>query len=457
MTYKRPRKGDGDNFVGQDGGEDDERGCNRLLAPFGKDTILTIEGNARFARGGYGELSISLQSRCQSQPSSSNENSSSYSFVAVKTIYNAIANGGSGDGRFGDFGRLSSTSSSSRQQDQQLLPEVANELLALRLLQPHSNIAPLVAMYIGGNQERSLSLAFRYCPIDLREVLEVRRRTFRQPLAFRFQRRIFRDVFQGLSHCHDTGILHRDLKPGNLLVSSEGMIQLCDFGLAKPFYANTEEEEDTADQIAVNNDKGLCTLYYRPPEVLLGGPSEHPSVDTWSAGVVLAELILGRPLWPGRNVIDQLSLVFSSLGTPDQTTWPTVGKLPDYGKLNFGTKMPKRWERILPRAKESSMLLDFVSKLLKLDPKQRFAAHSALTHEWLKENANVASHRELRDELILPTGLQIPPLLFPEDRALIGKLGLRMTESRKKIFSPSKEECGNYWIGPNLSPLDLRD
>jgi len=465
MAPKRPREGEGNprevddafgigNCIGN--GSDDTAG-DRLLSVFGKDSIHQIAGgNTTFARGGFGEISIALKSRSQC-PSTK-----LYSFAAVKTVHKAITSGGSSNNHFGFGGSFSS----SRQQQKKLSGELMNELLALKLLQPHPNIVPLVAVYPFGNRG-ALSLAFDYCPMDLHEVLEVRRRTFRQPLAFRFIRTIFRDVFNALVHCHGYGILHRDLKPGNLLVSSKGVIRLCDFGLAKPFLSfdkevngdsvMCEENGKTKSLSARNNDKGLCTLYYRPPEVLLGGPSEYPSVDSWSAGVVLAELISGRPLWTGRNVIDQLSLVFGSLGTPNEETWPSVRLLPDYGKLNFGSKPSKRWEDTLPRATESPMLIDLLSNLLSLNPTKRHTAQEALDHGWLRDDTkDEVRHRELRDELIIPTSLQIPPLLFPENRALVGKLGLGIAESRRGVLSSSKKH-GNYWQGPTVTPLELSD
>jgi len=271
--------------------------------------------------------------------------------------------------------------------------------------------------------------------MDLREVLEYRRRAFRQPLAFNLIQMIARDLFEALCHCHSNGILHRDLKPGNLLVSPKGVIQLCDFGLARPY----DEAKDTATG-AVNNDKGLCTLYYRPPEVLLGGAAEHPSVDSWSAGVLLAELVTGRPLLPGRNVLDQLSLVYNHLGTPKIEEWPSVTSLPDYGKLDFGSKPSKPFEEFLPRACESPGLVDLLSNMVVLNPSKRFTAEKALAHDWLSPTPN---HKELRDQL-LPTSLQIPPLLFSVNRQVVEKVGLGIAQARRSLLSTS-HKGGNHW------------
>jgi serine/threonine protein kinase len=132
----------------------------------------------------------------------------------------------------------------------------------------------------------SLSLAFSYAPVDLYLSSEWRRRSFLPLLPFDVVKTIARDIFAALAHCH-----HRDVKPGNLLVTSAGVIQLCDFGLAKPFLAKQPTNNDNNDNsqppitAGESGTKGLCTLYYRPPEVLLGGPATDPAIDMCSAGM----------------------------------------------------------------------------------------------------------------------------------------------------------------------------
>jgi serine/threonine protein kinase len=118
-------------------------------------------------------------------------------------------------------------------------------------------------------------------------------------------------------------------------------VKLCDFGIAKQFLdAHKSVIKPTP---GATGTKGLCTLYYRPPEVLFGGQAGDPSVDMYSAGTVVAELITGRTIFQGRNVLDQLSLIFDLLGTPTDTSWPSCKSLPDYGKLTFKSKMPQPW------------------------------------------------------------------------------------------------------------------
>ena len=120
--------------------------------------------------------------------------------------------------------------------------------------------------------------------------------------------------------CHSHRVLHRDLKPQNLLIDTEtNSLKLADFGLARafaiPLRAYTHE---------------VVTLWYRAPEILLGAKQYSTPVDVWSIGCIFAEMINQSPLFPGDSEIDQLFKIFRGLGTPDDSVWPEVSQLPDY-------------------------------------------------------------------------------------------------------------------------------
>lgn len=120
-------------------------------------------------------------------------------------------------------------------------------------------------------------------------------------------------------YCHCRRILHRDLKPQNLLIDRKGFLKLADFGLGRafgvPMRSYTHE---------------VVTLWYRAPEILMGSKLYSTPVDMWSVGCIFAELVTRRPLFPGDSEIDELYRIFRILGTPDEQVWPEVTDLPNY-------------------------------------------------------------------------------------------------------------------------------
>eukprot|EP00980_Cylindrotheca_fusiformis_P012563 scaffold3084_cov144-Cylindrotheca_fusiformis.AAC.11 len=410
--------------VEQDNGMDAVPNVDKTFSPFGKESIHEIDrrdGNPVFARGAFGDLSIAIQHNSETEPCR---------FVAIKRLGQAVV--------------------PSPKIGMELSKDVLNEISALHNLSYHENIIPLLAMYSG--KSKSLSLVFPYCPCDLHISLEWRRRTFRPLLTLDVVKTVTRDIFAALNHCHDSGIIHRDLKPGNLLVSSMGVVKLCDFGIAR----QVADVDKSIVALAPGEigTKGLCTLYYRPPEVLFGGKASHPSVDMYSAGVVVAELITGRPIFEGKNVLDQLSLIFDFLGTPTDASWPSCNSLPDFGKLSFKSKLPQPWERILPRTTEDRALHNLLSQLVVLDPKRRLSSKEALEDEMLSASGPpLAGSDVLRNELI-PTQLRVPILLLPQNRAVASSLALKTAGTRRNFFISGQL---SLWKGPDLSNESIAD
>lgn len=134
-------------------------------------------------------------------------------------------------------------------------------------------------------------------------------------------------ILTGLKYMHDKKLMHRDLKPGNLLISSDGIIKYSDFGLAR--YYDKEELKDKDNELA-QLTRNVCTRYYRPPEVLYGTYEYDFNVDLWSAGCIMGEMALGEVLFKGENEIDQLTKIFSICGNANEQTWPGVSELPNY-------------------------------------------------------------------------------------------------------------------------------
>jgi serine/threonine protein kinase len=349
----------------------------QLSAPeiefFGQRDITRVQGNTSLTKGAFGELSLAIRAT---------ENGDRR-VVVLKTMFQSIQQ--------------------SNENVPALTSEMKNEIRGLQRLKPHPNIVDLVAVFQSGP---SLLLAFEYCPIDLALALEWRKRCILPLLSMHVIKTIMRDLFSALKHAHTNKIVHLDVKSANLLVDSAGALRLCDFGLCK--------SEDRTDEYKGSAPKGLCTLQYRPPEILLGCQPMRSSVDMYSAGTVLAELLTGRPVFAGRNVIDQLSKIFDVLGTPTKDTWPDASLTPDYSKLAFYPKSPIQFGDILPRARESEHLPNLIESLITLDPSTRLSSTQATNHPWLSDG--LASEKQMVEELI-PEELQ-EPLFFTAMQAL---------------------------------------
>lgn len=270
---------------------------------------------------------------------------------------------------------------------------------------------------LGGDH---LSFVLEYCPVDLHFALEWRRLSFQPLLSMKVIRTIMMQTLSALVHVHKRGYLHGDIKPGNLLVHAySGTIQLSDFGLATKV---GQEKSGTMN--------GLCTLQYRPPELLLGAPATDPSVDIFSVGLVLCELLLGRTLFPGRSVFDQLALLWDALGTP-VGNW--ADKLPDFGKLEFRNRSAKSWPEILPRSRESQGLIDFLSHSVVLNPADRATAAVLYRHEWVTSESAVSLSKDLIPEDLLPPLILTPPQ-YTEDFTVAKKQIGELVETRRSFL-----------------------
>ncbi|EDQ89516.1 uncharacterized protein MONBRDRAFT_32324 [Monosiga brevicollis MX1] len=176
-------------------------------------------------------------------------------------------------------------------------------------------------------------------------------------------------LLRGVGFCHSRKVLHRDLKPQNLLINHAGELKLADFGLAR------------AKSVPIKTySNEVVTLWYRPPDVLLGSVDYSGDIDMWGVGCIFGEMISGRPMFPGATNADQLELIFKTLGSPSESTWPGVMALPEAKSNELGAYSPQPVNAILPRLdKQGGALL---KSLLKLDPHGRVSAVKAMQHPY---------------------------------------------------------------------------
>lgn len=200
-------------------------------------------------------------------------------------------------------------------------------------------------------------------------------------------------MLEGIAFCHSQYILHRDLKPGNLLVSSEGIVKITDFGLARLY--GREQERLSPEAV---------TIWYRPPELLFGATKYTASSDMWAVGCIFAELFLGRPLFstePPHTEIAQLRTIFAFLGTPTEKDWPGVGKLPHV--LNFEPQAASPFELTLQGLPHDA--LDLIKNLLTLNPTRRLSAADALKHPYFTNDPKPTAPANL---ILEPPKVEVP-------------------------------------------------
>lgn len=200
-----------------------------------------------------------------------------------------------------------------------------------------------------------------------------------QPLSDAHFQSFLYQTLCGLKYIHSANVLHRDLKPGNLLVNADCELKICDFGLARGFQPG-----------AVQTDQGqagfmteyVATRWYRAPEIMLSFANYTSSIDMWSVGCILAELLGGKPIFKGEDYVDQLNKILNFLGTPTEDTLRRVGspRAQDYIR-SLPIKPRVHFKTLYPSA--SPLAIDLLQRLLMFDPARRIGCQEALEHPYL--------------------------------------------------------------------------
>lgn len=242
------------------------------------------------------------------------------------------------------------------------IPSTAiREISLLKELQ-HENI---VRLYDVVHTEHKLTLVFEFLDQDLKKYLDVCDQGLDLPIlkSFLFQ------LLTGVAYCHHHRVLHRDLKPPNLLINREGLLKLADFGLARAFGIPVRSYTHE-----------VVTLWYRAPDILMASRKYSTPVDIWSVGCIFAEMCNGRPLFSGTSEADQLDKIFRLLGTV--VPYPGIEELPEYSPDVLPQYPPPRngIGSLVPTLNTSGV--DLLSRMLQYDPAKRITAQKALEHSF---------------------------------------------------------------------------
>ncbi|KAJ7973421.1 Protein kinase superfamily protein [Quillaja saponaria] len=240
---------------------------------------------------------------------------------------------------------------------------MAREILILRRLD-HPNVIKLEGL-VTSRMSCSLYLVFEYMEHDLAGLAASPGIKFTEPQVKCYMHQLL----SGLEHCHNHNLLHRDIKGSNLLIDNGGILKIADFGLASFFDPNHKHPMTSC----------VVTLWYRPLELLLGATDYGAGVDLWSAGCILAELLAGKPIMPGRTEVEQLHKIYKLCGSPSDEYWKK-SKLPN--ATLFKPREPyKRCIRETFKDFPPSSL-PLIDTLLAIDPAERHSASVALRSEF---------------------------------------------------------------------------
>merc|ERR1719384_2560951 len=277
------------------------------------------------------------------------------------------------------------------------------EIRILQLLR-HENIVNLIEICRTkatqfNRYKTTFYLVFDFCEHDLAGLLS----NFNVKFSLGEIKKVMQQLLNGLYYIHSNKIIHRDMKAANVLITKQGILKLADFGLARAISINKAGQ-------ANRYTNRVVTLWYRPPELLLGERNYGPAVDMWGAGCIMAEMWTRSPIMQGNTEQHQLTLIAQLCGAINEEVWPGVSRLDLFEKLEIPRGSKRRVkERLKPYVKDQ-YACDLIDKLLSLDPSKRLDADNALNHDlfWTDPmpcslERMLANHNQSMFEYLAPT------------------------------------------------------
>ncbi|KAL4268885.1 mitogen-activated protein kinase [Pleurotus pulmonarius] len=261
----------------------------------------------------------------------------------------------------------------------QLAKRALREITLLRHFAGHENITGLIDVDAISPDFNEIYIFMEPMEADLHQIVKSG-----QSLTNEHVQYFLYQVLRGMKYVHSASVIHRDLKPGNLLVNADCELKICDFGLSRGFDALPDDDAHRLTEY-------VATRWYRAPEIILAFRRYNTAIDVWSIGCIFAELLTGKPLFKGKDYVDQLNKILDVLGTPDDVVTKRIAsdKAQAYVRsLPFKPKKPL--QTIIPSADPQA--IDLLTKMLAFDPVDRITVNEALEHPWL------SSYHDIKDE-----------------------------------------------------------
>ncbi|XP_052025000.1 glycogen synthase kinase-3 alpha isoform X1 [Apodemus sylvaticus] len=323
-------------------------------------------------------------------------------------------------------------------------PALKNRELQIMRKLDHCNIVRLRYFFYSSGEKKDelyLNLVLEYVP---ETVYRVARHFTKAKLIIPiiYVKVYMYQLFRSLAYIHSQGVCHRDIKPQNLLVDPDtAVLKLCDFGSAKQLVRGEP------------NVSYICSRYYRAPELIFGATDYTSSIDVWSAGCVLAELLLGQPIFPGDSGVDQLVEIIKVLGTPTREQIREMN--PNYTEFKFPQIKAHPWTKVF-KSRTPPEAIALCSSLLEYTPSSRLSPLEACAHSFFDELRSLGTQ--------LPNNRPLPPLfnfspgelsIQPSLNAILIPPHLRSPAGPAALTSSSQAltetQTGQDWQAPDAT------
>ncbi|KAJ3220000.1 regulator of ime2 [Dinochytrium kinnereticum] len=266
-----------------------------------------------------------------------------------------------------------------------------NRELQIMRVMSHPNVVALKAFFYSNGDKKDeifLNLVLEFVPETVYRASRHYTKT-KQIMPAIYIKLYMYQLFRSLAYIHSQGICHRDIKPQNLLLDpNSGILKLCDFGSAKILVAGEP------------NVSYICSRYYRAPELIFGSTNYGVTIDVWSTACVMAELMLGQPLFPGESGVDQLVEIIKVLGTPTREQIKAMNE--NYTEYKFPQIKPCSWAKVFRSRNTTPDTIELIGKLLDYTPHLRPTAIEAMANPYFDELRKPDSR--------MPNGKEFPPL-----------------------------------------------